>query len=225
MRKCRLFGFVLFFYFFIIVLPSAVLADDSSVALTDNNISNKCIFILEPSLVYENAYTEQRFGAVDESTWTIVSSIVPAKAKEVLLASGFKSETLSSLDESKKTLVIDAYRTLYNNAEELIKQWKDKSVFSKEFNTIRDVCKSDFVLVLFIKAKLGAQGYWDVVNTGNILPATDTTTFKAVLINLNSGKIEWSDASVERDKPHKYVIEKCLKSLFKNFPGYPKERG
>ena len=188
-------------------------------------IESKNVMILEPLLVYENAYTEQRFSAADNSTLTIVNAELPAKASEILSSSGFTPITINSLDNSQKTSVMAACNKLRDSTEELVKQWKDKSVFSQDFNLIKSRCNCSAILVQFVKAKIGNAGGWDFIATGAVVPTTNTTTIKAALINLNSGKIEWFDSALERDLPQKNVIKNCLNKLFLNFPGYKNKKG
>ena len=188
-------------------------------------VESKNVMILEPLLVYENAYNEQRISAPDNSAQNIVNAELPAKASEILSNSGLVPIAINSLDNSQKAAVIAACDKLRDGTEELVKQWKDKSVFFQDFNLLKNRCNCSAILVQFVKAKVGNVGGWDFVVTGTVVPTTSTTTIKAVLINLNSGKIEWSNSAVERDLPQKYVIKNCLNKLFLNFPGYKNKKG
>lgn len=215
-------AFFILFIGFAMFLSATALSEENSINKDVLDIKDRGVFILEPLLVYENAYTEQRFGAVDESTRGILSKESSSKATEVLSSCGGKPCTLSLLSDSEKAQVAQACYKLQDSSEHLTKQWKDKSSFFNEFALIKNITKCDLILVNFVKTKVGVGGSWDFINTGTIIPGTSTTAFKSVLIDCNSGKIAWSGGSIERALPEKYVIIRCLKTLYTDFPGYSK---
>lgn len=181
------------------------------------------VLIVEPQLVYENAYTEQRFGAADNSTQVIVNTELSNKATEAMSGASLVPISAGQAVDIQKDEVVAAYKRVQQNIEELIKQRKDKSAFAQDFKVLRDSYRCDGMLVQFVKAKLGAGGSWDFIASGTVVPGTSTTTIKAALINLSAGTIEWSNSVIERDAPQKQVIKNCISRLFDNFPGYSKK--
>ena len=181
------------------------------------------ILIVEPQLVFENAYTEQRMGASNNSAQVVVDAELPSKATEVMVSAGLVPISVGQNGDLQKEEVAGVYRKLQQNTEELIKQWKDKTEFTRDFKALRDCYRCDGMLVQFVRAKIGAGGGWDFVATGTVVAGTSTTTITAALINLSTGSVEWSNSVIERDTPQKHIIKACIDRLFNNFPGYSKK--
>lgn len=181
------------------------------------------ILIVEPQLIYENAYTEQRIEAADNSTQVIVNTELIGKATEVMVSANLIPVLNGQITDSQKEKATVSYKKLQESTGELIKQWKDKTIFARDFKVLRDFCRCDGMLVQFVKIKLGVDGGWDFVVTGTIVPGTSTTTITAALINFSTGTIEWSNSAIERAAPQKHIIKNCAGRLFDNFPGYPKK--
>jgi len=199
------------------------LCDQSSVS-SGSNIPCESIIVIEPFIIYENAYNEQNLHAVDINIKNMVDVETAAFAADVLSKSGLKPMTINALDSEQKAAIEPTYRAVQNNSEELVKQWKSKEAFLKDFGLIKNICKAEAALVQFVKVKIGSQGGWDFMFTGAVIPDSSTTSIKAVLLDLKTGQTYWANSSIERTVPNNNsIVKRLLKELYSKFPGYNKK--
>lgn len=205
--------------------PNTVLCEEA-VAAADPKIVCDSVLILEPFIVYENAYNEQNMHAVDTNVKNMFNTDTSIYAMNVLSKTGLKPLSGNALTAEQRMTIAGAYDNLQNNSEELVKQWKDKSRFLKDFTLIQDGCKVDAILAQYVKVKVGSPGGWDFMFTGAVIPDSSTTSIKIVLLDLKTGKTYWSNSSIERTVPNNSnVIKRLLDSVYSNFPGYNKKEG
>jgi len=197
---------------------------EQPITTADSKIPCDNIFILEPFIVYEDAYNEQNLHAVDINVKSMIDSETSIFAMDVLSKSGFKPLGIGAITSEQKTAIENTYNVLQNKSEELVRQWKDKGSFLKDFEIINNTCKADALLVQFVKVKVGSPGGWDFMFTGNVIPDSSTTSIKAAILDLKTGKTYWSNSSIERTIPNNNsVVKRLLNTLYSKFPGYTKK--
>lgn len=176
------------------------------------------VFVLNPSIIYEDARNEQNLQKVDPAAQLIFDDLSVKWAADVFPTVGM--EYTGPVASGQTDTASGADDMLQKNAEDLVKQWKDKKPYLEAFREIREKSGADCLLVQFIKVKVGDQGSWDFVCTGRVTPTTSSTTIKLALIDLNTGNIYWSDAAIEHYMPDMNNGEKLYKAIYGNFPGY-----
>lgn len=209
---------------FIIIMHALIwnARGEENAVLPEQKLPYVNIFVLKPSIVYEDVRNEQNLESVDPLARLMLDEESARQSKDVFTQVGmaFSDETVLSPEQA--SAVKESCESLDKNAEDLVKQWKSKEAYSKEFSSIQTACGADCLLVQFVKVKVGQQGSWDFINTGAITPTTCTTSVKMVLIDLKNGKSVWSNSSIERSMPGKYIVKKLYESAYAKFPGYKK---
>ena len=178
------------------------------------------VFVLSPYIIYEDARNEQNLQKADPASQLIFDDVSAKWSADALSMVGLEQIGPNSLTAGQTDSIKEPYDILQKGAEDLIKQWKDKGSYLDAFRAIRDNSGSDCLLVQFIKVKVGDPGGWDFVCTGRVTPTTSSTTVKLALIDLNTGKIWWSNAAIEHYMPDKNNIERLYKTIYDGFPGY-----
>jgi hypothetical protein len=182
-------------------------------------VSYKKVCIIEPLVIYENAYNEQRLPVNDSKVDALFHSEGVETATNSLKSANLLAAIKSNLPADQQSF----FDNLKNGSEDLVKEWKDKTGFQKDFESIGSANQADAALVQFVKVKVGSDGTWDFMFTGAMTPGTSTTVVKSALIDLKTGKTLWSGASIERSMPTKFTVQKLYKSLYADFPNRQKE--
>jgi hypothetical protein len=181
--------------------------------------------VLKPFIIYEDVSNEQNLQKVDPAAQLIFDDSSAQWSAEVFSSVGVESTSPAALSDIQMNSIGGAYDLLEKGSEDLVKQWKDKQQYLSAFNTIRNTCGADCLLVQFVKVKVGAAGSWDFMYSGAVTPSTSATSIKLALIDLNTGKIWWSNASIEHSMPYKSGVKNLYKKAYGGFPGYEPKKG
>ncbi|HXV18712.1 MAG TPA: hypothetical protein VD883_01400 [Candidatus Omnitrophota bacterium] len=199
-----------------IALSALLLA---AVADASENFPNSSkIFVMEPVILYENAFNEQKIEKVDEKATKMLNEEFSSSNAALFLKFNMSLVRQGALDEQAQALVHDSYQNLRGRSQVLMKRWKDKTEFLEDFGVIKNQTGADLVLVQLVQVKMGTSGYYDFVLTGSMAPGTSTTAIRSALIDLTTGKTEWSGSSIERVLPERYAVRRLLNALYEGFP-------
>lgn len=183
------------------------------------------VFVLNPFIVYEDARNEQNLQTVDPSAQLVFEDSSAQWAADVFSTAGIENTGSAALTSAQMESIKESYDLLNKSGEDLVKQWKDKQAYLNAFSAIKNISGADCLLVQFVKVKVGERGTWDFMYSGKVTPTTSSTAIKLALIDLNTGKAWWSNASIEHAMPDKNSVGNLYKNSYGGFPGYKPKKG
>ncbi len=179
------------------------------------------VFLLTPKLTYKNVQTEEELVPNQYAAEATSKEIVDF-ANNAIGQKGFRVLQENDLTPDQKTQLTVTLTALTDQAEDLLKQQKEKKSFLAYFRELYEIAGAEGVLVHVLKVKVGAGSYWDP-NTGSIASSTSTSHIIAFLLDGTTGEVVWKNEVFFRDVPTTNLLNKSLGMLFSAFPGKNKE--